>query len=151
MPDIFDEYPPSAFYFNVVIGALGVISFQEVSGIGSELQETEAVEEGGENQYVYQLPKKISYSNLVLKRGIAPFSSPLVKWCKSALEPNFALPIMPQLITVSLLNENKIPIRAWSFAHAYPVKWQVESFNSTKNEVAIETIECCYKYLERLV
>jgi len=49
------------------------------------------------------------------------------------------------------MNEDKIPIRAWSFANAFPVKWDVESFNSTKNEVAIEKIVLNYTYSNRLI
>ena len=148
-----DGYLPSAFYFTVVLPAsLSSVdtSFQEVTGIGSEIQ-TEEVVEGGENRYVHQLPKSISHPKLVLKRGIAKVDSPFIKWCISALEGDFASPIEPLLINVQLLNGEQAPIRAWSFANAYPVNWEVDSFNSTKNEVAIETIQLAYTYSNRLV
>lgn len=148
-----DRYPPSAFYFKVVFSAtLGMsdTSFQEVTGIGSEI-ETEDVIEGGENRYVHQLPKSVKHPKLVLKRGIAKMSSPLVIWCRSVLEADYISPIVPKPISVFLLNENKTPIRAWSFTNAYPVNWEVESFNSTKNEVAVEKIELSYNYSNRLI
>jgi phage tail-like protein len=53
-------------------------------------------------------------------------------------------PIVPTLVSVYLMNEQKVPVRAWTFTDAYPVKWNVEAFNSTKNEVARETIELSY-------
>lgn len=148
-----DDYPLPAFYFKVVFAAtLGMsdTSFQEVSGIDSEI-ETEALVEGGENRYVHKLPKSVKHSNMVLKRGIAKITSPLVIWCRSVLEAGFIAPIVPMPISVFLMNENKIPVRAWSFANAYPVKWEVESFHSTKNEVAIEKIELSYNYSNRLI
>ncbi|MEN8128670.1 MAG: phage tail protein [Pseudomonadota bacterium] len=148
-----DGYPPSAFYFKVVFAAtqgMSDTSFQEVTGIGSEI-ETEDVIEGGENRYVHQLPKSVKHPKLVLKRGIAKMSSPLVVWCRSVLEADFTSPIVPMPINVFLLNENKTPIRAWSFANAYPVNWEVESFNSTKNEVALEKIELSYNYSNRVI
>ena len=147
MASLFDEYPPSAFYFKVVIGAnlLGDTAFQEVSGIGSEI-ETEDVVEGGENRYVHRLPTKVKHPNLVLKRGIAKSTSPLVIWCRGVLEADFTAPIVPKPILVFLLNENGTPMRSWSFANAYPVHWEVDSFNSTKNDIAIETIEFSYTY-----
>lgn len=147
------DYPPSAFYFKVVFSATAGnsdTSFQEVSGIGSEI-ETEDVVEGGENRYVHRLPKAVKHPKLVLKRGIAKMTSPLVVWCRSILEGGFTKPIMPMPISVFLLNENKVPIRAWSFANAYPVNWEIENFNSTKNEVAIEKIELSYNYSNRLI
>ncbi len=147
------DYPPSAFYFKVGFAlTLGMAdtSFQEVSGIGSEI-ETEEVAEGGENRYVHRLPKGVKHPKLTLKRGIAKITSPLVIWCRTVLEADFVAPIVPQLMTVYLMNEHKIPIRAWSFANAYPVNWEVEDFNSTKNEVAIEKIDLSYNYSNRLI
>ncbi len=125
-------------------------SFQDVTGIGSEI-ETEDVVEGGENRYVHRLPKTVKHPKLVLKRGIAKMSSPLVVWCRTVFEGDLAVPIIPMPMTVFLLNENQIPIRAWTFANAYPVNWEVEDFNSTKNEVAIEKIELSYNYSNRMI
>lgn len=147
------DYPPSSFYFKVVFSATGGMtdtSFQEVSGIASEI-ETESYVEGGENRYVHQLPKGVKHPRLVLKRGIAKMTSPLVIWCRSVFEADFMIPIVPMPVMVYLMNENKIPIRAWTFANAYPVKWEVESFNSTRNEVAIEKLELSYNYSNRMI
>ena len=148
-----DGYQPAAFYFKVVFSATSGASdtsFQEVSGIGSEI-ETESYTEGGENRYVHQLPKAVKHPKLVLKRGIAKLTSPLVIWCRSVFEADFVAPIVPMPIMVYLMNENNSPMRAWSFANAYPVNWEVDSFNSTKNEVAIEKIELSYNYSNRLI
>lgn len=145
------EYPPSAFYFKVGFsGTLSIpdTSFQEVSGISAEI-DTEEVVEGGENRFVHRLPKGIKHPKLVLKRGIASLDSPLIKWCTSILE-EFTTPIVPQGMTVSLLNDQQEPIRAWSFANVYPVNWEIEDFNSTKNEVAIEKIDFSYSYSNRV-
>lgn len=153
-PSMFsDVYPPSAFYFKVVFGAtLGLTdtSFQEVSGISAEI-ETENLVEGGENRYVHTLPKGVKHPFLELKRGIAPLTSPLVVWCRAVFEMDFMTPIVAQPIIVQLMNENKMPVRAWSFANAYPVKWDVENFSSTKNEVVIEKIVLSYTYSNRLI
>lgn len=148
-----NDYPVSAFYFKVVFSAtagMSDTSFQEVSGIGSQI-ETEPYVEGGENRYVHQLPKSVKHPNLLLKRGIAKMTSPLVIWCRSVFEGDLVLPIVPMPMMVYLINENKIPIRAWTFANAYPVNWEVESFNSTKNEVAIEKLELAYNYSNRMI
>lgn len=148
-----NDYPPSAFYFKVVFAATAGMtdtSFQDVSGIGSEI-ETEDVVEGGENRYVHRLPKSVKHPKLVLKRGIAKMTSPLVLWCRSVLEADFIAPIVPMPMMVFLLNENGTPVRAWSFANAYPVNWEVENLNSTKNEVAIEKIELSYNYSNRVI
>lgn len=124
-------------------------SFQEVSGISTEL-DTESVPEGGENRFVHTLPKGVKHPHLELKRGIASLSSPLVSWCRSVFEGEFIVPIRPQSLMVQLLDEMHIPIRIWSFANAYPVKWEIEGFGSTKNQVAIEKIVLSYTYANRM-
>jgi phage tail-like protein len=125
-------------------------SFQDVSGIGTQM-ETESVVEGGENRYVHTLPKSVKHSNLVLKRGIASLTSPLVIWCKATLEAGLAIPVMTQLILVSLLDESGLPLRVWTFENAYPVQWEVDPFNSTKNEVALEKVTLCYTGSMRMI
>jgi phage tail-like protein len=157
MPDpasIWEEggYPPSSFYFRVVFDRsadISDVSFQEVSGISSEI-DIESVVEGGENRYIHQLPKGVKHPKLILKRGIAKKSSGLVEWCRSVLE-QFKTPIEPKALQVRLLNESGDPIRSWAITRAYPVKWEIGNLNSTKNEVAIETIEFSYATLTRFI
>ncbi|WP_196159334.1 phage tail protein [Reinekea sp. G2M2-21] len=144
--------PPTAFFFQVsFVSSLGQMdtSFQEVSGITTKL-ETDTYNEGGENRFAYKLPKGITHSNLVLKRGIDMINSPLVIWCKSVFELDFSVSIQTQPLAVYLMNEYNIPIRAWTFFNAFPVSWEVDPFNSTKNELAIEKIELSYDYSMRL-
>jgi len=145
-------YPPSAFYFKVAFAFYPQMdtSFQEVAGIGSEVSFKE-IAEGGENRYKHRLPTEVKHPLLSLKRGIADLKSPLVLWCKSILEGDFIAPIVPQPLLVYLLDENQLPLRGWSFANAYPVKWEIDTFNSTRNEVAIEKIELSYNYSNRIV
>lgn len=147
-----DDYPPAAFAFKVVFAAMGDMSdtsFQDVSGIKATI-ETETYKELGENGFEYQLPKPATYTNLVLKRGITSMTSPLVLWCKSVFENEFSA-FEPMEIVVYLIDENKIPKRAWGFSNAFPVSWEVEAFNSSKNEVAIEKIELSYNFLTRVL
>ena len=152
MSDYFESgYPPPAFYFTVSIGSGTTIrdtAFSEVSGIGTEI-DTEAVVEGGENRFVHQLPKQIKHGQLELKRGITRMSSPLAKWCKKTLEGEFVTMIELQTIIVKLNGAKGQVLRAWQFNDAYPVKWSVDPFSSTKNEVAVEKISLAYTYSQR--
>lgn len=139
-------YPPVGFHFIVNFGGVtrdADCSFSEVSGIGAEM-ETETVVEGGENRYVYTLPKAVKHPRLVLKRGVAPFGSRLVGWCREVLEGGLGSAVTTQLMHVMLLDEAGQPLRKWSFENAFPVKWDVEPFQSSKNEVALEKVELAY-------
>jgi phage tail-like protein len=146
-----DEYPLPAFHFGVRFGAgeAGVdASFQEAAGVGAEM-ETEPYREGGENRFVYMLPKGAKNPRLTLKRGIAPLNSPLVMWCKSVLEGDLALRIKPKPVQLFLFDAGGQVLRHWSFEDAYPVQWSVDEFQSTKNQVALEKIELSYMFSKR--
>lgn len=148
-----DDYPVPAFNFKVAFSAtagMSDTSFQEVSGMKASI-DAESYTELGENGFVYQLPKPATYTNLNLKRGIASMTSPLVLWCRSIFETGGRVPIIPMEIMIYLMDENKLPARAWGLTGAYPISWEVGAFNSTKNEVAIETIELRYNYMTRLI
>jgi phage tail-like protein len=145
-------YPPPAFHFQVVFTgdpSITDTAFQEVSGIGATL-DTEPYHEGGENSFLLQLPTGMSHPKLVLKRGVATTGSKLVAWCRSVLEEGFVAGINTKSLHISLLDENHAPVRVWSLENAYPVGWEVESFNATKNEVAIEKIELHYSRVTRI-
>lgn len=150
------DYPPASFYFKVEFSGLppdSDTSFQEVSGIGRDMK-TEPYQEGGENGFVHRLPASVEYKQLVLKRGIAPKTSGLIIWCNGILEGGFAELIEPKTVTVSLMNVDAKgqtrAIRAWQVNNAYPVKWEVDSFDSTNNKVSIETIELSYNDFKRI-
>jgi phage tail-like protein len=144
-------YPPVAFHFRVSFGTAAPdadCSFREVSGIAAEM-DTETVVEGGENRFVYTLPKAVKHPRLVLKRGVAPYTSRLVTWCRDVLEGGLGQPVTTKLMQVALLDETGQPLRVWTFDGAYPVKWDVDPFQSSKNEVAMEKVEFAYLSVKR--
>ncbi len=143
-----NKYPPVGFHFDVRFEGLESeqdIGFQEVSGLNATIGEF-TFEEGGENRFVHRLPQRITYDKLVLKRGVLK-GSKLIEWFRNALE---LYRFEPKGVLVTLLDENHEPLESWSFINAYPVKWSVSAFNSTQNEVAVETIELSYQYFRRM-
>lgn len=146
-------WPVPAFYFKIAFhGAKNKsdTAFQEITGISSQI-DTDPYTEGGENRFTYQLPKAIKHSNLTLKRGVTQLDSYLVKWCKTFFDGDFRQPLSPKDLSVHLLGETGKVIRSWNFFQAYPVTWKLDSFHSTKNEVAIEEVELCYQYSNRVM
>lgn len=142
---------PVVFSFTVSIDGLGATedaAFSEVSGLEAEI-EVETVVEGGENRFVHKLPKPVKHPNLVLKRGVASKRSGLTGWVTGVLERDFAQPIKPKSVVVSLCDEEGDPVCSWSVANAWPVKWSIAGFDARKNEIAIESLELAYTTLRR--
>lgn len=137
-------YPPVGFHFRVTFGLRNVgendFRFQEVSGIGMEL-ETVAHREGGQNRFVHHLPSRASHDPLVLRRGLLTDSA-VIAWCRRAIED---LSIDPVEIQVTLLNENHEPLQAYNFFGAWPRKWSISSLNAEESRVVIESMEFNYQ------
>lgn len=151
------EYPVPSFYFKIsVMGLLGSIfsddgSFQEVSGLEVS-RKIEELEAGGENEVVYKIPGKISYTNLTLKRGLLRSKSPIWTWCNDILEGHIEYPIAVHNITVSLMDPSSsmVPLVVWQFKDAYPCKWSISSFKSDENAYAVESMEFAFKSFEKM-
>jgi phage tail-like protein len=136
--------------FGVLFMAGGVvpnpldIRFQKVSGLSAEV-ETHPVSEGGQNLYTQKLPTGVKYGNLVLERGMV-VGSPL------NLEFNAAMSLFKfatSNVLVTLLSEDKIPLAAWLFMKAYPVKWSTSDLNaSSEPALVIDTMELAYTRMQ---
>jgi phage tail-like protein len=141
---------PVAFQFAVTFGDLSLreSAFREVSGLSTEL-DVETVPDGGGG--VYMLPKGWKHSRLSLKRGVAANGTTLVEWCRRTLEQGLNLPIQTRSVWVMLLGADGDPLRGWMLTEAYPVKWSIDPFNSTNNNVAVENIELVYANLIKVL
>lgn len=151
LSDVTEEIPdiPLGYRFGVLFFALGIlpnpldVRFQKVRGLSAHVSTTE-LKEGGQNLYTQKVPTGISYGNLILERGMV-WGSPL------ALELNVALSLFrfaPSNVLITLLNESSIPITAWFFFKAYPVKWETADLDANGKSVLIETIELAYARMQ---
>lgn len=151
-------YPATGFFFTVAVAGSGTslqtqskadASFQEISGIEGKI-DTEAVPEGGENRFVHQLPGVTKYPNLVLRRGYVTDPSFLSEWAAQTVGSTLTQPILTQTLIVTLLGQDRMPLVAWNFARAWPVRWVTGPLDSMKNEVLTEVLEFSYAYVTRM-
>ncbi|HEY4150641.1 MAG TPA: phage tail protein [Chitinophagaceae bacterium] len=149
-------YPPTGFHFKVVFSGVSGMDidneqrFQEVSGLSVEV-ETDELREGGENRFVYKLPKRAKYPNLVLKRGMLTGSA-FLDWFKSAMSTYFTVVLYefkPADLMITLMDQADNPVAIWNIVQAYPLKWSCSDLNASENTVVVETMELAYQYFER--
>ncbi len=145
-----NSYPPVAFYFQLsfsgVSGSVDAI-FKEVSGLSMEMG-VEEITEGDTNSFKHRVPTSAKFSNLVLKRGLVSKDSEIIFWCLKTLNGNLEDAIETKNIAITLLDENGNPLKSWSFANAWPVKWMTSNLNSINDELVIESLEFAYSYFE---
>ncbi|WP_299767679.1 phage tail protein [uncultured Dokdonia sp.] len=146
MQETTNQYPVG-FYFSIAFDDLEQCFFQEVSGLSNEMNVEEVVS-GGENRFKYRIPTVSTSKNLVLKRGMFPKTSSLLKWCEDTLEGGWSALIQTKTVKIHLLNEGGTVMMKWIFHGAYPVKYAVSDLKSQENELLIETLELAYTYFQ---
>ncbi len=127
------EDPYSAFRFLVEIEGIIAGGFTDVSGLSVQT-EVDSIREGGVNDFEYKLPRGTKYTDITLKRGLTDWE--LYNWYKDVIHGK----ISRKSGAIYLLDHEGNQVMDWYFFEAYPVKWEVSSFNATSNTVASETL-----------
>lgn len=121
------------------------VRFQKVSGLETSV-ETANLNEGGQNLYSHTLPKRVSHGKLQLERGFVVGS--LLN-----LDINAQLSLFkfaPANVIVAVLGESGVPLAAWTFAKAFPVRWSTADLNAGEDKVLIDTLELAYAHMQAI-
>lgn len=147
--------PPVGFRFKAVFQGIDGVGdndtlFQDVSGLTREI-ELEEVKDGANPMSAFKFPKKVKYTNLVLKRGML-VDSALVGFFDQAVNSYFNVLNLDSStcdITISLLGETNEPLISWTVYNAFPVKWVISDFKASGNEIVVESLEFSYQRFKR--
>lgn len=126
------------FRFRVEIDGIISAGASEVTGLQIET-ETEPYEEGGVNDFVYQLPKRTKYQHITLKRGITDLDD-MWNWFQEVVSGDFKRKNGAVILMDSKGNDKW----RWDFIEAYPVKWTGPELKADSNAVGFETIELAH-------
>ena len=130
----------SRFLFELDGVAIGV--FREVSG----LQVTVAVEEiseGGQNSHTHKVPGRMSWPNVVFKRGVTQ-SNELFDWLNASSGEGFAAAgnrVQRRSGAITALSGDGKRLRAWELIDVFPVSWKGPSFSAGSNDPLEEELE----------
>ncbi|MBL7781959.1 MAG: phage tail protein [Saprospiraceae bacterium] len=129
-------WPIPVYYFKVVIGSMGEIAFQEVSGLDTEY---DVIEYRTGNNSVFSTVRTTDlkkHTDITLKKGA--FQS------DTALFDYFAKVKMNTLerttVTIQLMNEEHEPIYTWTLKNAFPKKVSGFSLNAKTSDAAMEEL-----------
>jgi phage tail-like protein len=142
-PAAVGQHYAGKFVFEV--DGLEIGAFQEVSGLSVQV-EVQTIEEGGLNDYVHQLPGRMKWPNLKLKRGVTD-SDALFEWLNKSSGEGLAgggYKLERSTGRISLLDASYTPVRTWEFEGAFPVKWTGPSLSASNNDVAVEELEIAH-------
>jgi phage tail-like protein len=119
------------------------IRFKKVKGLSATVKTT-PLAEGGQNLYTQRLPDGVEYGNLVLERGLL-VGSPLHLEIEAALS---LFKFAPSNVVVTLFNDAYVPVSAWFFFKAYPVRWAISDLDAESKGLLIDTLELAYARIQ---
>lgn len=137
-----DAYLPPAQAQLVPLLAAG--AFQEVTGLGAELEVT-TYPEGGVNDHVHQLPLRHSWGRITLRRGVVRDAG-LWTWYEAGLTQSLGA---RRDGVVMLLTPMGTPAVAWSFKAGLAARWTGPELRAGQDAVAVESIEIAHEGLTR--
>jgi phage tail-like protein len=132
-----------SFIFEVDGKQIGV--FKEVRGLRVEM-EVEILDEGGQNQYAHKLPGRLTWPNIVMRRGVTA-SDNLLAWLMHCSGDGFegaGRKLEKTTAAITLVDEAYNRIQGWSFTGAFPVRWEGPSLTAGSNDAAIEELEIAH-------
>ncbi len=124
---------------------LVVGSFNEVSGLGAQI-EVEPIAEGGQNEFVHQRPKGITWSNITLKRGVTDSES-MYRWFKQVSGDSFSGnrdKFEYKSCAILALEVDGGISREWAIYEAIPVRWTGPSLSADSSDIATEELEIAH-------
>ena len=130
--------PAIAYTFKVKIDGQELGLWNSFEGLGMETT-IETREEGGNNQFIHQLPGRLKYTNVKFSRPVGPDSSKVAQWLSS-----MATGVKRTTASIIALGPDNKEIVSWSLDGVVPVKWTGPAFNVESPKVAMETLEMAY-------
>ena len=137
------DNPYANFNFVVELGGEEVGAFSEVELPEATIEVIEYREGGDLTSGARKLSGRVSYANVVLKRGLSGRTE-LWDWFKATRDGT----LQRRDVTITLLDEARKPVQRWLLRDAWPTRFSSSRLDGRGNEVVIETLELAYDGLE---
>jgi len=131
-----DTAPYRNFNFGVEIDGIGEIHFSEAVIPELRIELVEYREGADKTSTSRKLPGRVVVGNVVLRRGI-DHNLALWNWFKAVRDGN----LDRRTVVITLLDAERVAVRRWTIARAFPVTFEFGPLRARGNEVVIETLE----------
>ena len=138
-----NPWPVPKFHFKVTFGNVGVIDFQEVSGLDSEYDLIEYRAGTWQPWSTVKQPGLMKFSDVTFKKGMFKTDTTLFDYFMS-VQMNV---IERQQVTIELLDEAGATLFIWTLRNAWPLKVTSTDMNAQNSEIAIEEIVLAHEGL----
>jgi phage tail-like protein len=137
------DNPYANFNFVVELGGEEVGGFSEVDLPEATIEAIEYREGGDVTSGVRKLPGRVSYPNVVLRRGLTGRTD-LWNWFKATRDGT----LQRRDVAIVLFDEARKPVQRWLLRDAWPTRYAFSGLDGRGNEVVIETLELAHEGFE---
>src|SRR5512134_735303 len=135
--------PYKNFSFLVEIDGVASAGFASVSGLAAEAEVIEYREGADRLTSSRKLPGRVRYPNVTLRRGLTT-NRDLWEWWKTVRDGT----LQRRTVVITLLDDAREPVLRWRLREAWIAGIEFSELDTSKNEIAIETIEIAHEGLE---
>ncbi|PPK68461.1 phage tail protein [Actinokineospora auranticolor] len=136
-----DRVFATSVYFRLAIGGDDLGAFHTCTGLGAQV-EVEQFTEGGNNGFTWQLPSRITWTNITLSRPVTADTTKVSRWLEQLVRR-----VERKNGEIVALEPNLTPIARWQVLGIVPVSWQGPSFDPSSSQAAVETLEIAHEGL----
>jgi phage tail-like protein len=140
----YDEGPIAAIFL-VEVDGQPIGRFTEADGLSVDVA-VESIEEGGQNGFVHKVPGRMTWPNLVLKRGMTQ-SDNLIDWLNKSSGEGFTAAndkLTRSTAAITMMSSSGKRLRSWEIEGAFPVKWSGPKFAADATTAVDETLEIAH-------
>ncbi|GAA5700954.1 phage tail protein [Streptomyces avermitilis] len=130
--------PGSTIFFTLTIDGESLGYFNGCDGLSSQV-EIEQRHEGGNNGFVWQLPSRVSFSNIRLTRPLTPDTAKVAAWVSSVTTG-----VKRPTAQIAALRADGSEVASWGLLDVLPVSWQGPSLDPANPAVATEVLEIAH-------
>jgi phage tail-like protein len=127
--------PGSTIWFSLSIDGESLGYFNGCEGLTSQV-EIEQRREGGNNGFVWQLPTRVTFSNIRLTRPLTPDTTKVASWI-SSVQTGIKRPTAQ----IAALRADGSEVARWGLIDVLPVSWSGPSLDPASPAVATEVLE----------
>ena len=136
---------PSASSFLFEVDGVQIGMFAEVSGLEVRIDVT-TYREGGENGFEHRLPGRMSWPNILLRRGVCQ-SDALFSWVNKTAGPGFASAgnkLERSTGAITVIGSDGSRLRSWEPHDVFAVRWSGPRFAAGENSELDEELELAH-------
>lgn len=145
LSNLLNGHLPVEGRFLFEVDGVTIGSFGEVYGLEVHVGVT-TYAEGGENGFVHQLPGRMTWPNIILRRGVTD-SDALFEWVNRTSGSGFAAnsnKLERSTGAITVLGTGNERLRSWELRDVFAVRWSGPSFNAGSGRTLSEEIELAH-------